>query len=674
MTNLTYSARLLTAAVTLAVLVASSSVLAGERGAPAASSAKLDVVLRHRARELTGRTRVIVQFRDEPDVRAITSRGGSLGPALNLLRAHVADVANTRLAELANDSRVERVSIDRPAFATMERTGAATGARVTRDQFALTGAGVGVAIIDSGVTSWHDDLYLDAAGNYVQRVVYFKDFVSQVVGATDFASDYAFDDYGHGTHVAGIIAGNGYDSHGARSGIAPQANLIALKVLDARGRGYISNVIAALEHAIALKSAYNIRVINLSVGAGVFESYKTDPLAQAAKHAVDAGIVVVAAAGNFGKGAQGEGQYGAITSPGNAPWVLTVGAMNHGGTVGRRDDVVARFSSRGPTWIDFTAKPDIVAPGVGTESTIDPYSALYATNAAYLLSGTDPSVWYKPYLSLTGTSMAAPVVAGAIALMIEANPHLTPNAIKAILQYTAQLRSNVDFLTQGAGYLNVRGAVRMAKFFAKPLKGPGTMSDALNNETVAWSRHFIWGNYRIGGGVPLPGSNAWATGQPWGATKAVSGANIVWGVDCNGNCENIVWSAYANDNIVWSNEGTDNVAWSTSDDNIVWGVLTGDNIVWSTDDHDNIVWGLDCGGSNCANNIVWGMQGSPDGLWGTADAGDNIVWRTLTDDNIVWSTMFEHIISAMSAVPQVLWRAPGVKRTGTTRDITPARH
>ena len=160
-----------------------------------------------------------------------------------------------------------------------------------------------------------------------QRVAKFVDFVGGLTAP--------YDDNGHGTHVSGIIAGNGYDSRGARAGIAPDAHLVSLKVLDENGRGVISNVIAALDYAVANKARYNIRVINLSVGAAVTESYNTDPLTLAAKRAVDAGIVVVTAAGNLGKNSRGQTQYGGITAPGNAPWVLTVGASSHQGTVDR---------------------------------------------------------------------------------------------------------------------------------------------------------------------------------------------------------------------------------------------------------------------------------------------------------------------------------------------------
>src|SRR5262249_14198584 len=175
----------------------------------------------------------------------------------------------------------------------------------------------------------------------------------------------------------------------------------------------------------------------------------------------DAGITVVAAAGNFGKNAAGLPQYGGVNAPGNAPWVLTVGASSTQGTSHRTDDVVTTYSSRGPSFIDWAAKPDLVAPGTGTVSLAAAGSHYYNTKPGALAPGTVATA-SLPYLSLTGTSMAAPVVSGTVALMLQANPSLTPNAIKAILQYTAQQYPGYNALTQGAGFLNAVGAVRLA--------------------------------------------------------------------------------------------------------------------------------------------------------------------------------------------------------------------
>src|SRR5437588_7239672 len=217
-----------------------------------------------------------------------------------------------------------------------------------------------------------------------------------VPGATD-----ASDQYGHGTHVAGIIASEGWFSTGSNfthtfKGIAPNANVINLRVLDQNGAGTDSSVIAAIQTAISLKSTYNIRVINLSLGRQVFESYTLDPLCQAVEAAWSAGIVVVAAAGNQGRNdSAGTEGYGTIAAPGNDPYVITVGAMKTANTPTRTDDTIATYSSKGATAYGYVVKPDIVAPGNQVVSTLAP-------NAALLGSPTD--VFLYEYSNSTTTT------------------------------------------------------------------------------------------------------------------------------------------------------------------------------------------------------------------------------------------------------------------------------
>ena len=617
-------------------------------------AAKLDRILGVRARQLTGRSRVIVEFYGTPDVRAITSARGVTTRPLRGQRAHVAEIGNTDLPLLARDPRVRRVMTDRLAFATLERTRTAIGLEAlslrTAAGTGTTGAGIGIAVIDSGVNASHDDLWRSRFG---QRVVRFKDF-TPVSTPNVWSSAPPSDGFGHGTHVAGILAGNGYQSKGRRMGVAPGAHLVVLKVLDRRGFGFISGVIDAIDYAVANRTALGIRVINLSVGSGIYESYDTDPLAQAAKRAVDAGIVVVASAGNLGQNAEHEAQFGGITSPANAPWVLTVGASSHQGTAGRRDDVVGAFSSRGPTWIDFSAKPDLVAPGVGIESLSDPHSTLYGELQDYLLDGTGTAP-YKPYLSLTGTSMAAPVVAGAVALMLEANPSLTPNAVKAILQYTAEADARESVLAQGAGVLNARGALRLARFFARPHDGLGEPRDTVAGQSITWARHLIWGNYRVTGGVPLPGSNAWGTTVEWGDTRTASGQLVVWGA---AQPDNVVWGEAHGDNVVWGELLGDNVVWGESGtDNVVWGERHADNVVWGEAHADNVVWGEACAGANCAN-VVWGEAIADNVVWGERH-GDNVVWGEAHRDNVVWGERHADNVVWGEAIRayQVIWPA-----------------
>jgi hypothetical protein len=217
----------------------------------------------------------------------------------------------------------------------------------------------------------------------------------------------------------------------------------------------------------------------------------------------------------------------------------------------------------------------------------------------------------------------------------------------------------------------------MARFFAHPANGPGEQADVLVGERVNWSRHLLWGNYRVRGGIPLPGKSAWALGQRWGGLRTPDGEKVVWGAMDNivwaTRDENIVWAT--DENIVWATD--DNIVWAT-DDNIVWA--TDDNIVWATDDNivwataanivwatgvENIVWATDCGGANCVG-VVWGQRASSGEIWGTARVSDNIVWATGAE-NIVWATggmQLNAINWTASPVAPVLW--PSTTRTVTT--------
>jgi serine protease AprX len=229
----------------------------------------------------------------------------------------------------------------------------------------LNGTGVGIVVVDSGIDPNHQ-AFLDNSGN--SRIVYSQDFTGQ--NRTD-------DPYGHGTHVASTAAGNGFNIAGsAYQGIAPNAKIINLRVLDQNGTGTISSILAALDwiYQNRANATYNMKVVNLSLGANALDSYTNDPLCKSVRKLVDAGIVVVAAAGNEGKDGNGAKIYGQIHSPGNEPSAITVGAVNTHGTDVRSDDVMTTYSSRGPTRSYYTDAggtkhydnlviPDLVAPG-----------------------------------------------------------------------------------------------------------------------------------------------------------------------------------------------------------------------------------------------------------------------------------------------------------------------
>jgi serine protease AprX len=325
------------------------------------------------------------------------------------------------------DPNVVRILYDAPVHLSDTRfdpTALATAYPAVADAVAawsdplapVTGQGVGVAVIDSGVAA-HPDL----AG----RVVVNQNFNSNVLNADDA--------YGHGTAVAGIIAGNGAASGGQYIGIAPQATLINLRVNDGTGAAPTSAIMNAILWAVLNKNAYNIRVINLSLQASVQESYQTSPIDAAVEYAWLKGIVVVVAAGNHGANS-------ALYAPANDPYVITVGATDDHGTAATADDTLAGFSSYGMTQDGFS-KPDFVAPGRRIITTLAPNSS-FALNYPSFMVGTQ-------YIQLSGTSVAAPVLSGVAALYLERNPTVRPGQLKSVLLATA---NGLGVAGSGAGY------------------------------------------------------------------------------------------------------------------------------------------------------------------------------------------------------------------------------
>ncbi len=465
-------------------------------------------------------------------------------------------------------------------------TGVATDAQSLRRTLGLPavargGRGVGVAVIDSGIAPMPD-----LAG----RITAFFDFTADGIPA--FPSDA----YGHGTHVAGLIAGSGLLSMGAYAGIAPQVRLIGMKVLDADGQGYASHALNAIEFAIDNRVALGIDVINLSLGHPVLEPPADDPLVQAVERASAAGIVVVASAGNFGKGAGGSKVgHGGIASPGNAPSAVTVGALRTRDTADRRDDSVASYSSRGPTWYDGQIKPDILAPGHGLIATMSSTATLYRPRSSKGPIGG--------YVALNGTSMAAAVTSGVVALMIEAKrldasaAPLTPNTVKMALQYTAvavafQESASPKQLEQGTGGLNAAAAIEVAAAIdpnaqvGQPWLGYGvTPVTPIDGVPEPWARQVIWGDRLVWGESINRRQAGWTTAVTWGGTTTWSSdlvvdstslvastigawsTDIVWGdglVGASADGEHIVWgNSSEDDHIVWGN--------SSEDEHIVWG-------------------------------------------------------------------------------------------------------
>ncbi|HKR61892.1 MAG TPA: S8 family serine peptidase, partial [Pyrinomonadaceae bacterium] len=388
------------------------------------------------------RIRVIVQPKEgwTADLEAALQDAGVTNVRqLQKFSFRIITVSAAAAAALAARDDVAYVSENREVR-TLGHVSLTTGADAVREingtnTGGLDGTGIGIAVLDSGIDTNHRS-FLDRSNNV--RVVVDRDFTGE--GRSD-------DPYGHGTHVASMAAGNGRISNGQYTGIAPNANIINLRVLNSQGAGSISSLLQALDWVLTNRTTYNIRVVNMSLGTPAVDSYRSDPLCLAVRRLVDAGVVVVAASGNNGKDSAGNKVYGRIHSPGNEPSAITVGAANTFGTNGRNDDGVTSYSSRGPTrsyWVDEEnvkhydnlVKPDLVAPGnkIVHAQAVD---NLLVANNPQLDAGVSP-VDNRRMMYLNGTSMASPAVAGAAALMLQANPTLTPNLVKMILQYTAQ--------------------------------------------------------------------------------------------------------------------------------------------------------------------------------------------------------------------------------------------
>ncbi|MEP7076698.1 MAG: S8 family serine peptidase, partial [Acidobacteriota bacterium] len=311
---------------------------------------------------------VIIQLNARPQLllRALLRRSGVLVRGnfekFNMMSL---DLPARVVDELASFPEVSVVDND-SQVRVLGHVTTTTGAEQVRGALAgtstLDGSGIGIAVVDSGIYNDHRSFSRGTGGD---RIVFSKDFTGE--GRVD-------DPYGHGSHVASTAGGNYSLYGGDYAGIASGANLINLRVLKADGTGSKSAVLDALNWIAANASTYNIRVVNISLGTPSITSYSQDTLCQAVRNLVNSGIVVVTAAGNNGKDANGLKQYGMIHSPGNEPSAITVGATNTFGTDSRSDDGIATYSSRGPTrsyWTDTAGtkhfdnliKPDLVAPG-----------------------------------------------------------------------------------------------------------------------------------------------------------------------------------------------------------------------------------------------------------------------------------------------------------------------
>jgi serine protease AprX len=524
------------------------------------------------------RVRVIVQA-EEGALASVRTRHGR-GLRRQLAGALSLDLSQAEVSRLVADGGVAHISGDLPVVADMSITNKVTRADKVwagsggliglLGQPGISGKGIGVAVIDSGIAD-----HTAIAGRVVARV--------NLVGHEPNVSG---DPFGHGTHIAGIIGGSAAAATRVTTafggGSAPGVHFVDVRVLGSNGAGYTSDVIAGIDWTIANARKHGVRIINLSLGHPVAEPAATDPLCRAVARAVRAGLVVVVSAGNYGRTATGAPILGGVTSPGNSPWAVTVGALDTAGTVDRGDDRVASYSSRGPTRFDFAVKPDVVAPGGGIVSLESPNSWLTARYPAWHVAGSGRNAYYR----LSGTSMSAAVVSGGVALLLADEPRLTPAQVKVALQTGAQFLPEAGLIGGGAGSVDFAASQRLARKGLEGLLGSivttvtnllgasggasyrdtGTLIDRVYDRSGIRLLRILdflnlFGDADEGewGVLNLVGtSNRIGSARPnyivWGNVADQSNSYyIVWGSAIESDGEYIVWGSgdYSGEYIVW---------------------------------------------------------------------------------------------------------------------------
>lgn len=487
---------------------------------------------------------VIVRFRDPGAAAGTTVRGvGGQVRRQHRSRWMTVRLPGSAVDRLADQPNVEYVAIDAPLFgAAMDASRATAGLpSAPAPEIALKGAGVTIAVIDSGVARRPELPGLVASVD--------------LVGTFDptFAPSGSVDPNGHGTHVAGIMVGDGSHSQsGTLAGIAPEASLVSIRVLDGAGQGTTSTMMAGLQWVIDHKDEYGIRVLNLSLGHPIYEPAAVDPLVQAVEAVWDSGIVVVCSAGNTGRDG-----YGTITSPCNSRSVITVGALNDHKTADNGDDTVATYSSRGPTLLDLVAKPDLLAPGNKIVSVRSPNSTLDLELPGSQVAGDPAKPWDMDYLELSGTSMAAPMVAGAAALMLEQDPTLNPGTVKARLMLSSRKSAVGDPFTSGAGALDILSALH-ASGTVVDAPSPLVLVDSASGQLSFENTAVLWSNPAFS----LP--ELWSSAVLWSDTTPLDGALLSsYGVLLPGTTANaLLWP----DAMLWPEAmlWPDSTLWSES--------------------------------------------------------------------------------------------------------------
>jgi len=576
-TRLARTHRLLAAAAAATTALGAGVALAAP-GAPLAAQPAVPVVVR----TAPGATAAV-------ESRVVALRGTVRG-AVPLVDGVVATVPASSLRALAASPGVLSVAPDAPvrfastAGTTWESAGAttlaatsdlprntylaSTGAKSLQDR-GVTGKGVTVAVLDTGITP-----------------------VPDLAGRVDYGPDLSteqseVDTFGHGTAMAGLIAGSGVTSPDPAHpyvGVAPGARLVSVKAAGRDGATDVGTVLRGLQWVSTYASQYGIRVLNLSMGAHTTADPAHDPLSVAVERLWQQGIVVVVSAGNEGAAA------GTVTSPGSDPLALTVGAFDEGGTARRNDDAVPAWSSRGPT-AQGLAKPDLVAPGRTVVTLRSPGSRVEADNPLGLVG--------RHFIKGSGTSEAAAVTSGVVALMLQDRPQLTPDQVKRALVATARPISGAEDSAQGSGRIAAAAATEARPGLARRQQGV------------------------VGPAAPPVPTQAWQGGA-W--TPAAQDSTAWDGSSWNGSA----WTGSAWDGSAWTGSAWTGSAWTGSR----WDGSSWNGSAWTGSAWDGSAWTGSAWDGSAWTGSAW--TGS---AW-TGSAWTGSAWTGSRWDGSAWTSAF----------------------------------
>ncbi|HWE55764.1 MAG TPA: S8 family serine peptidase [Acidimicrobiales bacterium] len=522
---------------------------------------------------------------------AIFCEGGSVTQSFGVINSLEASVPTSLVTALSSlpglsvypdltvsvQSTVESSGPHTPSDAYIQETGADSLAAAGD-----TGHGVTVAVLDTGI----DNL---------------PDFQGRLVGGVDLTGENNpfQDDFGHGTFVAGLIAGNGASSGGQYSGEAPGANLVAIKVAGASGQTDLATVIQGAVWAITHKAQYNIGVLNMSLGFQPIGSTVLNPLDQAVEAAWNAGIAVVTSAGNGGP------FNGTILSPGDDPLAITVGALDDMATPAITDDEMNDFSSVGPTSPDGWVKPDLVTSGRSVVSLAAPGSTISDSFPSAHVGSSD--------LVGSGTSFSAAITSGAAALVLADNPGLTPNQVKARLIGTVTPGPVGNPFVDGHGALDAQAAAtsgdlefHQSTFGILPTAIGATVSLSPLGTADTWNINLWSGSLS---------STAWNS-TAWNSTAWNSTA---W--------NSTAWNGYAWDSTAWNGFAWTSTAWNST----AWNGAEWNSTAWNSTAWNSTAWNSTAWNSTAWNSTAWNST-----AWNST-AWNSTAWNSTAWNGSSWS-------------------------------------